>query len=272
MWARVSGRRGSYESMRASVGGEYDFDQTTVEGGLNVPLGGQAYGWVSARHVTGAADVRAPTGGGEIDAKALGFSFGLSLGRGSGFYAVGCGSFTDYDLGFSSDTRGLLASGVDGDGYSVSAEMGQRSELGGNTSLTVRAWVVRHSVAIGHFTDAVDSRVSYPESHRWTGGIGTVTEIGSGGYGEGFSLRVAVEAGRTFRGAQTVAWVSGETLTSRVPASSARVGLEDVYHRGRISLGAKLTGAQALRRADTRHYSGFLTLGLHFPSPDISHT
>ena len=96
--------------MRANVGGEYDFDQIPVEGGLNVPLGGQAYGWVSARHVTGAADVHASPGGGEIDANALGSSFGLSLGRGTGFYAVGCGLFTDYDLGFSSDTRGLLAS------------------------------------------------------------------------------------------------------------------------------------------------------------------
>ena len=73
-----------------------------------------------------------------------------------------------------------------------------------------------------------------------------------------------MDAGRTFHGAETVARVSGETLTSEAPADGVLVGLDGVYHRGRVSIGAKLTAAQALRRADTRHYSGFLTLGVHF--------
>ena len=88
------------------------------------------------------------------------------------FYLVGSGSVTDYDIDFTSDMRGLLRAGVGGSGYSLGAEAGQRFEPGGKTSLTPRAWLVCPSISVDNFTDAVDSRVSYPDAVRLYGGPG----------------------------------------------------------------------------------------------------
>ena len=85
----------------------------------------------------------------------------------------------NFDIDFTSNTRGLLKSGVDACGYGLGGETGQRFELGSSTSLTPRAWVVRPSDSVDNFTDAVDSRVSFPEAIRLIGGLGAMLETGS---------------------------------------------------------------------------------------------
>ena len=263
VWARGSAGRGSYEATRASVGAGYDFERFAVEAGLNISFGQRAFGWVSMRQVRGVADVAAPTGGGQIEATALGPTFGFSWMGGHGFYVTGAGSVTDYDLEFSSEMRGLLRGGVDGDGYSVSTEMGWRFELGEHASLTPRAWGVRPSVAVEEFTDAVESRVSFPESVRVIGGLGVVAEAASGWGGGRFALRGSADFGRTFQGRETVAWVSGEKLSSQAPQDGILAGLDVVYHKGPFSIGAELRAGTALQ-SNTREYSAFLRLGIHF--------
>ena len=234
-WVRFSGSKGSYEARRSTVGGEYDFERRMVEAGLNVPLGKEAYGWVSMRHVTGLADVSASTGGGDIYATAMGPSFGVSWRGENDFYVVGGGSVTDFDIDFTSDMRGLLKAGVDGDGYSLGAEAGRRIELDGNTSLTPRAWLVRASISVDNFTDAVNSRVSFPDVDRFIGGLGAVMETTRAwGVGE-ISLRGSLDFGRMFSGAETLARVSGETLRSAAPGSEILLGVDSVSIAGAAS-------------------------------------
>ena len=262
-WFRFSGGRGSYEAQRSTVGGEYDFDRRTVEAGLNVPLGEEAFGWISMRHLTGSADVSAPTGGGMIDATALGPSFGVSWRGQNNFYAVGGGSVTDFDIDFTSDMRGLLKAGVDGDGYSLGAEAGRRIELGGNSSLTPRGWLVRSSVSVENFTDAVDSRVSFPDAHRFIGGLGAVVETVHPWGGGEFSLRGSLDVERMFSGAETLAHVSGETLRSEAPGSGILLGVDSVYRWGRYSIGGAVRGGTAFG-SKTRDYSGSVKFGIRF--------
>ena len=262
-WARFSGGTGSYEAQRSTVGGGYDFERREVEVGLNLALGEQAHGWVSVRHVTGFADVSAPTGGGRIDATAMGPTFGAYWRGERNFYLVGSGSVTDYDIDFTSDMRGLLRAGVGGSGYSLGAEAGQRFELGGTTSLTPRAWLVRPSVSVDNFTDAVDSRVSYPDAVRLIGGLGAVVEtIRPWGAGE-FLLRSSVDFERIFSGAETLALVSGETLRTEAPSNGILVGVDSVYRWDRYSIGGKVSVGTA-PGSGTRDFSGHVNFGIRF--------
>ena len=179
------------------------------------------------------------------------------------FYAVGGGTVTDFDIDFTSDMRGLLKAGVDGDGYSLGAEAGRRIELDGNTSLTPRAWLVRASVSVDNFTDAVNSRVSFPEADRFIGGLGAVVETThTWGVGQ-FSLRGSVDIERMFRGEETLARVSGETLRSEAPGSGILLGVDSVYRWGRFWIGGAVTLGTAFGSA-TRDYSGVVKFGIHF--------
>ena len=262
-WVRFSGSMGSYEPQTSVVGGEYGLERVAAEAGLSVPLGENAYGWASVRHVVGVADVSAATGGGAIDAKGTGPTFGVSVGGESNFYAVGCGFLTYYDIDFSSDLRGLLQAGVGGRGYSLGAEAGWRIDLGGNTSLIPRAWVVRPSVSVDDFTDQVNSRVSFSDEVRVIGGLGMAARTAHAIGGGQFSLRGSVDFEQTLHGALTWVTVSGETLHSEWPDNGILAGLDAAYRKGRVLIGAGATAGAALTR-NTRDYSGFFKLAIHF--------
>ena len=259
---RFSGGRMAYEPTHSTVGAQYDFSRQMVEGGLNIPLGEGGSGWVSARYASGSADVSAPTGGGDIDATGKGGSVGLSLTGGSN-YAVFCGTGTAHTVDLLSEMRGPLKSGVAAMSYSVSAELGRSFRLGGSTTLTPRVWVVGVGLSIDSFTDAVNSRVSFPDLHRRTGGFGLMVEtahiVGSGA----FALRASADVARTFRDAQTVTWVSGERLSSSSPPHVAMADIDAAYRRGFVSIGARGAAGIAFD-SDLWEYAGRLTLGIHF--------
>ena len=259
---RFSGGRVAYEATRSTVGAEYVLDRRIVEGGLNLPLSKELYGWASMRHVIGSADVSAPTGGGQIDATGTGPTFGVSWRGKSDFYAVACGSVTNYNIDFISGLRGLLEEGVDGDGHSLSTELGRRFELDGNLTLIPRAWLVRTRVSVDDFSDAVESRVSFPEADRMIGGLGTVAELVQPWRGGEFSLRGSLDMWWVLRGVETAAWVSGERLSSESPENGILLGLDGLYRRNRFSVGATLSMGSAFG-SNTREYSGFIRFGIH---------
>ncbi len=107
VWARISGGRGSYEPVRASVGAEYDASRFAAEAGLDFSFGENVVGSASVRSVRGSADVKSSVGGGKIDVYGLGFSLGFSV-DGYGFYAKGDVSLTRYDVNLFSSALGLL--------------------------------------------------------------------------------------------------------------------------------------------------------------------
>ena len=176
VWFAISRGSGAYQAARSTVGTAYDFDRFEAEAGLNVTFAEEAGAWFSARYLNGSADVSAATGGGAIMAKGLGPALGVYWGGANSFYADAGYALTVYDVDLSSDTRGLLKAGGAGYGQSVDVELGRNIALRESVNLTPRAWAVGSRVSVDDFTDAVNSRVSFPDADRLMGGVGTVVE------------------------------------------------------------------------------------------------
>ena len=263
VWFATSRGAGSYQAARSTVGTAYDFDRFEAEAGLNVTVAEEAGAWVSAHYLTGTADVSAATGGGAITATGLGPALGVYWGGASSFYADAGYALTVYDIDLSSETRGLLNAGGAGYGQSVDVELGRHIALSESVQLTPRAWAVGSRVSVDAFTDAVDSRVSFPEADRLMGGVGTVVEAARAWDGGSFSLRGSVDFERMVDGAATIAHVSGESLRLDAATDSLLVGLTAAYRQSRFSLGAKVWLREGLE-ANAREYSGVLNVGVRF--------
>ena len=262
VWLRSSAGTGTYGADRSTVGAGYDFDRIRFEAGLNGAFGEHVDGWVSMRHVTGSADISSPTGGGGIEAKGLGPAAGIALGSTDGFYATGGFSLMLYDMDLSSDTRGLLKADTKGYVHTLDFQAGRGIGLGGNTTISPLGRVTHARVAIDDFTDAVDARVSFPDLHRVAGGLGMALETSHAWNDGAFFLRGSVEIERTFKGAATVAHVSGETLTSEAARDRGLLGLSTAWRNGRFSMGGEFS-ATGLGSRD-REYSGHVTFGIAF--------
>ena len=166
-------------------------------------LGEEIKGWISGRYVRGSADVSSPTGGGILDAEEIGASIGARWQNANNYYAAGCFSLSDYNIDISSDTRGRLKSGVGGNGNFLTFEAGRRIAFGKTAHLTPRAWLARSEVSMDKFTDGVDSRVSFSDSERLTGGVGMMAETTRTWGDIELSLQGSLGIERIFRGAQT---------------------------------------------------------------------
>ena len=262
-WARSSAGSGLYYPERSTMDAEYDFNRIEVDAGRNVSLGEEIKGWISGRYVRGSADVSSPIGGGILDAEEIGASLGARWQNANNYYVAGCFSLSDYSIDISSDTRGRLKSEVGGNGNSLTFEAGRRIAFGKTAHLTPRAWLARSEVSMDKFTDVVDSRVSFSDSERLTGGVGMMAETTRTWGDSEFSLQGSLGIERIFRGAQTVSHVSGESLRMKSAKDSAILAMSGVYRRGSFSLGAEISAREG-SNSDGRDYSGSLNLEIRF--------
>ncbi len=261
--ARLSAGTGRYEPAASAVGASYGFERFAAEGGLNLELGEDVSGRLSLHQVTSSATVSAATGGGEIEVQGAGPALGLHWQDANDFYATGCLAFTGYQLDLFSDKRGLLKAGVAGYGYSLGIEAGRQIALSDRLRVTPRAWLAHTGVSIGSFTDAVDSRVSFPNSGRFAGGFGMLAETAYDWESGELSLRGSLGFERMFGGAETITQVSGTELRSVAAQSSILLGLSGGYREGRFSLGTDLSVAAALGTG-TIEYSGLFYFSVRF--------
>ena len=262
-WVRSSGGSGSYYPERSTIGSKYRLNHIEVDAGRNVSLGEEIKGWISGRYVRGSADVSSPTGGGILDAEEIGASIGARWQNANNYYAAGCFSLSDYNIDISSDTRGRLKSGVGGNGNFLTFEAGRRIAFGKTAHLTPRAWLARSEVSMDKFTDAVDSRVSFSDSERLTGGVGMMAETTRTWGDRELSLQGSLGIERIFRGAQTVSHISGEDLRMKSAKDSAILAISGVYHRGSYSLSAAISAREG-SNSDGRDYSGSLNWEMRF--------
>ena len=263
VWVRFAGGQGSYEADRSTTGATYNLERFETEGGLSAAFNDTTKGWVSVRHVWGAAGIGSPTGGGQIDVRGLGSSVGGAWQSPTGAYAKGCFSYMAYNADFASNQQGLLKAGTDGRAYTLDVEAGRRFALTGEVQLTPRVWVVGSRVTVNSFTDAVDARVSFADANRIIGGLGFVADT-TRPWGKGaFVLRGSVDVERLLSGTETRVQVSGERLSAEATEHSLRFGLNGVYRQGRFSIGAEVAARQELG-SDDSEYAGFLNVGLRF--------
>ena len=264
VWAKLSGGRGSYESERASVGAEYDFNRFMAQVGLDVGMGEHFTGSISVRHVTGSAEVSAPTGGGDIEAEGLGVSIGTSWRIAGGWYASGSLSLTDYDVDVKSgaDEIGVLKRDASARGTLLTFEAGRRIRMSERLNLTPRAWMTRSGVSIDKFTDSADARFSLDDARRLTGGAGMVAETERTWDGGTFSLRGSVDLEQKLGNAETAVDVSGERLESESTKTRLLFGLGGVYRKGRFSVSGEVSVGGL--GSDDAEYAGRVSFGMRF--------
>ena len=262
-WVRSSGGSGSYYPERSTIDSKYGFNRIEVDAGRNVSLDEEIKGWISGRYVRGSADVSSPTGGGDLDAEEIGASIGARWQDANNYYVAGCFSLSDYSIDIFSDTRGRLKSGVGGYGNFLTFETGRRIAFGETAHLTPRAWLARSEVSVDKFTDAVDSRVSFSDSERLTGGVGMMAETTRTWGDSELSLQGSLGIERIVRGAQTFTNVSGEQLNMKSAKDSALLALSGVYRRSSFSLSAGISVREG-SNSDSRDYSGSLNWEMRF--------
>ena len=264
LWLRLAGGRGSRGGKGGSVGAEYDYSRFLVEAGIDIGLAGNLTGSPAARLVSGSAEVSAATGGGRIDARGHGLSFGLAWQSEEGWYADGRLSATRYAVDLKSAARGDLRSGAGALVHTVDLEAGRRFGVGRATRLTPRAWLRRSGLSLDGFADAVGARVSLREANRLRAGAGAALETVLDREGGGrLALQASLGVERTLGGRETGIDVSGETLTTREPDTRLLLGLGAAWRHDGLSFRATLGGVQGVGMRDAA-WTGRLELGLAF--------
>ena len=264
VYIRLLGNTGSQEFKRSTVNANYDAGRFAVEAGVNIPLFENFDIWASMHHVTGSAEVSSPVNGGDIDVTGSGLSLDAYWSGENDYYATGRLSLTDYDIDLSSNTIGRLKSNGDANGQSVHVEAGRRMTLSENSHWTPRAWLGHTRISVDKFTDAVDSRVSFPTTDRLTGGLGVMVESVRTEYGGGeLLLRGSLDFEQKFGDSETVALVSGERLSAEPEKNSAFLSLGGTWHKGSFTYSAELSARQDLHSGG-EDYSGVIHVGMRF--------
>ncbi len=137
VWARVMASDGEREADMSTTSMDtaghdlsWDFERWGVETGFVVPTDapGLTLG-VSAHYRDGEADVAR---GGKIEVSGVGVGASATWRGEDGWYADGEFSYTRFeDIDLSSDARGMVASGLDGEGHAIGVEVGRRMEMDG---------------------------------------------------------------------------------------------------------------------------------------------
>ena len=214
LWISVIGGRGSHEPELSTVGSEYDSTRYELEAGADFELNENLISSISARMLSGSADVSASTGGGEIGATGYGLGASLTWQGTEGFYSKGRLSTTRFKVDLQSDMRGTLKNNVGASIFTLDLEAGKRNAVSENTIMTPRAWLTRSTLSMGSFTDAIGANVSIDDARLFTGGIGVAveTELDQKAEGEKLSLRGSLDVERTLSGGNSTVRVSGEQL------------------------------------------------------------
>ena len=214
LWISVIGGRGSHEPELSTVGSEYKLSRYELEAGADFELNENLISSISARLLSGSADVSASTGGGEIGATGYGLGASLTWQGTEGFYSKGRLSTTRFNVDLQSDMRGALKNDVGASIFTLGLEAGKRNAVSEKTIMTPRAWLTRSTLSMGSFTDAIGANVSIDGAHLFTGGIGVAveTELDQKAEGEKLSLRGSLDVERTLSGGNSTVRVSGEQL------------------------------------------------------------
>ncbi len=228
VWARVMASDGEREAETSTTAMDttghdlsWDFERWGVETGIVVPtdLPGVTLG-ASAHYRDGEADVKR---GGKIDVSGVGVGASATWRGEDGWHADGELSYTRFeDIDLSSDARGMVASGLDGDGHAIGVEVGKRMEMDGMTVIP-RGGLTWSSVDIDGFADVSgvmgSGRVESSSEDSLKARVGALLENGQ----TYASLDVEHELSE-----DREVMASGERLRSEAESTWARLGVGGV--------------------------------------------
>ncbi len=228
VWARVMASDGEREADMSTTAMDtaghdlsWDFERWGVETGLVVPTDapGLTLG-ASAHYRDGEADVAR---GGKIEVSGVGVGASATWRGEDGWYADGELSYTRFeDIDLSSEARGMVASGLDGEGHAIGVEVGRRMEMDG-FALVPRGGLTWTWVDVDGFADVSgvtgSGRVSFRSEDSVRARIGALLENGQ----TYASLDVERELSESRE-----AMASGSRLRSEAESTWARLGVGGV--------------------------------------------
>ncbi len=228
VWARVLASDGEREADMSTTSMDdaghdlsWDFERWGVETGfvISTDAPGVTLG-VSAHYRDGEADVKR---GGKIDASGMGVGLSATWRAEDGWYADGEFSYTRFeDIDLSSETRGMVRSGLDGDGHAIGVEVGRRMEMDG-LAVIPRGGVTWSSVDIDDFDDvsgvAGSGRVEFSSEDSLKARVGVSLENGP--------TYASLDVEHEFSEDRAV-MASGTRLESEVESTWARIGVGGV--------------------------------------------
>ncbi|MDZ5698345.1 autotransporter outer membrane beta-barrel domain-containing protein [Chelativorans sp. M5D2P16] len=165
VWGRIEGLTGTFRPDRSTSRAKYEQSlwkaQVGLDGQLYDTMGGVLIGSVTGHYAKGTADVSSPTGDGKIDTTGFGFGGALTWYGQQGFYLDSQAQVTWYDSDLESAVLGqTMASGVEGFGYALGIEAGQRFEFDAHWALTPQAQLTYSSVDFDDFVDIAPFRAN----------------------------------------------------------------------------------------------------------------
>ncbi len=241
VWARVMASDGEREADMSTTAMDtaghdlsWDFERWGVETGIVVPTDtpGLTLG-ASARYRDGEADVAR---GGKIKVSGVGVGASATWRGEDGWYADGELSYTRFeDIDLSSETRGMVASGLDGEGHAIGVEVGRRMEMDG-FALVPRGGLTWTWVDVDGFDDVSgvtgSGRVSFRSEDSVRARIGMLLENGQ--------TYASLDMERELSESRDV-MASGSRLRSEAESTWARLGVGGVMTldaRGESTLSA----------------------------------
>ncbi len=264
-WARVLASDGEREAETSTTAMDtaghdlsWDFERWGVETGIAVPtdLPGLTLG-VSAHYRDGEADVKR---GGKIDVSGVGVGASATWRGEDGWYADGELSYTRFeDVDLSSEARGMVASGLDGEGHAIGVEVGRRMEMDG-FALVPRGGLTWTWVDIDGFADVSgvtgSGRVSFRSEDSARARVGMLLENGQ--------TYASLDVEREFSESREV-MASGARLRSEAESTWARLGVGGVMTldaRGESTLSGE--AHYAASDGDNHDYGASVLLKVRF--------
>ncbi len=227
-WARALASDGEREADMSTTAMDtaghdlsWDFERWGVETGFVVPTDapGLMLG-VSAHYRDGEADVER---GGKIEVSGVGVGASATWRGEDGWYADGEFSYTRFeDVDLSSETRGMVASGLDGEGHAIGVEVGRRMEMDG-FALIPRGGLTWTWVDVDGFADVSgitgSGRVSFRSEDSVRARVGALLENGQ--------TYASLDVERDLSESRE-AMASGARLRSEAESTWARLGVGGV--------------------------------------------
>lgn len=158
IWGRIDTKFARPNALRSTSGADVDTNSWKAEIGVDRVLSERSDGSMLVAGVIGSygwakASIGSIFGNGSVKARAYGAGATLSWFGPHGFTIDGRAQFTWFDSALKSSLLGELAGNNKGTGQAYSVEIGKRTPVGGNLSVTPQIQMVYSTVGFNGFTD-----------------------------------------------------------------------------------------------------------------------
>ncbi|NIJ37538.1 outer membrane autotransporter protein [Sphingopyxis panaciterrae] len=256
IWGRFESQRLRPEAAFTTSGGDQRTDGWQAQMGADATLarrsdGATLVGGISAHYGTADTAVASLFGNGSIDTKGYGVGASLTWYGPWGFYVDGQAKLSWFESDLKSDVLGALIEGNDGKGRAFSVELGKRSQIGGNLTVTPQVQMTYTHVGFDRFADPFAAAVSADKGEslktRW--GVSLDHQQSHGATGEERQTHVYATVNLAYEwldGARVL--VSDTAIENRGQRLTGELGLGGSYSWGgrRFTLYTEVAGDTAL--------------------------